>query len=57
MTNMNQPLYSYAHRGNLWAVLKWEYLPNGSTATVVQYFKNKQDAVKKVELLNKNTKE
>jgi hypothetical protein len=57
MTNMNQPLYSYAHRGNLWAVLKWEYLPNGSTATVVQYFINKQDAMKTADNLNKSSKE
>jgi hypothetical protein len=54
---MNQPLYSYAHRGNLWAVLKWEYLPNGSTATVVQYFINKQDAMKTADNLNKSSKE
>ena len=54
---MNRPLYSYAPRGNLWAVLKWEYLPNGSSATVVQYFTNKLDAVKMAEFLNKNAKE
>lgn len=49
---MNQPMYSYAHRGNLWAVLKWQYLPNGATATPLCYFVDKQDAIRMVAELN-----
>lgn len=54
---MERPLYSYAHRGNLWAVLKWQYLPNGSSATVIQYFSSKLDAVKMSANLNEKSKE
>lgn len=41
---MKQPQYTYAPRGILWAVLKWEYTERGSIGTVLCYFQNKEDA-------------
>jgi hypothetical protein len=41
---MSKPKYSYAPRGNQWAVLEWDFHPNGSSGTVIAYYNKIQDA-------------
>ena len=49
---MEKPKYTYAPRGCQWAVLKWEYLPNGSKGTVFKYFQEKEPAKMFAKMLN-----
>lgn len=41
---MEQLKYTIAPRGRNWAVLEWQYLPNGSTATVFNLYNSKMEA-------------
>lgn len=50
---MKKPTFSYAPRGNQWAVLKWDYLPNAQIGTTIQYFLKKEDARAYADHLNK----
>jgi len=49
---MKNPKYTYAPRGNLWAVLEWKYLPFGKTGQTVCYFSNKEYAKAMAKQLN-----
>jgi len=49
---MDNPLYSYSPRGTQWAVLKWQYLPTGQSATTMVYYPTKETARKVANNLN-----
>ena len=49
---MEKPTFTYAPRGCQWAVLKWEYLPNGSRGTTILYKPDKKTARELAQKLN-----
>lgn len=50
---MEKPAYTFAPRGNQWAVLMWDYKESGASATTLCYFLDKQDAIKLAKHMNK----
>lgn len=49
---MNPLKHSIGPRGNMWAVIKWKYLPNGISGTTVAKFLKKSQAVAECKRLN-----
>lgn len=49
---MNPLKHSIGPRGNMWAVIKWKYLPNGISGTSVAKYLKKSDAKAECKRLN-----